>query len=142
MGNITRFIEELKNNTEFAEKVDKVSNPEEIIALAADVGIIITAEELPKMEREFRREIEKATEGQMEELSLEELESAAGGQFFEGEEASDGHEMGCYITWYREIHVKKMNEWCQNNYYSSETGKSIQPEKIKWKYGKPGQANE
>ena len=124
MGDVAKFIEELANNEAFAEKVIKVSNSDEIIAIAADAGIQVTAEDLAEAEKQLKMEVSRATEGEMEELTLDELENASGGAFFAGEDASDGHEMGCFIKWHKADDCKQLDEWCTFNYYDKETGES------------------
>lgn len=41
----------------------------------------------------------------------------AGGAVWTGENAPDGHEMGCLLFYHYSSYNKKNDVWCQNEYY-------------------------
>ena len=51
------------------------------------------------------------------ELTPDELDKAAGGTWWTGEDAPDGHEMGCAISWHHYTYQKENNIWCNMSYY-------------------------
>ncbi|SEG24588.1 nif11-like leader peptide domain-containing protein [Eubacterium ruminantium] len=94
--NVKRFKKEFEENEEFKEKVkkeleaykDSGKNEREIIPeIAVKLGYDFTNEEF---------------EEDSKELSANELENVSGGMFWFGEDAPDGHEVGCFFAFYLE----------------------------------------
>ena len=73
---------------------------------------VITAEELEQAVKAMRQEAEEPKE-----LTLDEMDKAAGGVWWTGEDAPDGHEMGCAISWHHYTYQKENNIWCNMSYY-------------------------
>ncbi len=89
--------------------------PAEVAALAKELGYDVTAEELARAEQDLR-----APSGSGEtpvELDVDDLDKAAGGSFFLGEDAPDGHEMGCIAIYHHYNYQKENNIWCNRAYY-------------------------
>jgi predicted ribosomally synthesized peptide with nif11-like leader len=109
------FINELRTNVELYDNSLHVSSVDEMVEIAQKAGFDVTAEDLAEAEREARRllsdESDKAAD--MVTLSSEELSDVSGGAFFLGEDASDGHEMGCFLSY----HHDRFTESCVSNYY-------------------------
>ncbi len=109
------FINELRTNVELYDRSLEIGSVDEMVEFAREAGYNVTAEDLVGAETEARRllsdESDKAVN--MVTLSSEELSSVAGGEFFTGEEASDGHEMGCILAY----HGKHFEEACVSNFY-------------------------
>lgn len=109
-----KLMAELETNEELKAKVNGITDPEQLLKIAVDAGYDVTAEELIEADRERRAEQAKNTD---EKLSLDDLEGAAGGRTWEGEDASDGHEMGCTACYHGKSYSEENNEWCQKIYY-------------------------
>ena len=62
----------------------------EVVEIAKELGFDMTVEEL----EEAMKALRQAAMQETKELSLEEMDQAAGGTFWGGEDAPDGHEMG------------------------------------------------
>ena len=50
-------------------------------------------------------------------VSEKEPEEVAGGDFWAGDDAPDGHEMGCFITFHQWWTCEENKWWCHNYYY-------------------------
>ncbi len=109
-----KLIAELETNAELKAKVSGITDAAQLVKIAVDAGYDVTAEELIEADREHRAEQAKNTD---EKLSLDDLEGAAGGRTWEGEDASDGHEMGCTACYHGKSYSEENNEWCQKIYY-------------------------
>ena len=82
----------------------------------------VTAAELTQAELALRRASAKGEENM--ELSVNDLDQVAGGDFWTGDDAPDGHEMGCFIT-YHQWWTCEENKWWCHNYYYGEHGEII-----------------
>ncbi len=107
-----RLIEELQTNEELQAKIKGITDPVQLVKAAVDAGYDVTAGELTEAEKEFRAEKAKKTK-----LSVEELEAVAGGMVWHGEDAPDGHEMGCVVSYHDYDYQEKAGIWCEDNYY-------------------------
>ena len=116
----------MANNTAvaFLEKVisDKalkarVTNIDQAVAVAAELGFTVTREELLAAEQELRAE----SGADVEELDEAEMDLAAGGANWEGEDAPDGHEMGCRLFYHEYSYSKETGNWCQGKFYHQPT---------------------
>ena len=115
--NAKKLIAELETNAELKAKVSGITDAAQLVKIAVDAGYDVTAEELIEADREHRAEQAKNTD---EKLSLDDLEAAAGGVSGNGETASDGHEMGCDVSYHWRGYSEEHNEWCNNEFYISD----------------------
>ena len=77
----------------------------------------MTADELIEAEKEFRKELAEKNDAQAKKISLDDLDSVAGGTCWEGEDAPDGHEMGCNVCYHYYDYSKETGNWCKNKYF-------------------------
>ena len=112
LENAKKFLEQvLKDEALRARMAEK--EPADAVAIAKELGFDVTAEELEQAVKAMRKAAGEATK----ELSLDEMGKAAGGIFWTGEDAPDGHEMGCAISWHHYMYQKENNIWCNLSYY-------------------------
>ena len=107
-----RFFDALQTDDVLANKV-KSADPNDIVKIAADSGFDFTIEDLCVAEKDLRKKIAKDTDRQIREISVNELDSAAGGDYGMGCEAPDGHELGCLITWHHDDYQIENKIWCK-----------------------------
>ena len=107
-----KLIEELQTNEELKAKIAGITDPTELVIIAADAGYDVTVEEMAVAEKEYRAEQAHKTK-----LSVEELDAVAGGAAWKGEDAPDGHEMGCEIRYHHYSYQEETGTWCNINYY-------------------------
>ncbi|MBR5091566.1 MAG: Nif11-like leader peptide family natural product precursor [Ruminiclostridium sp.] len=91
-----KLIAELQTNEELKAKVSDVTNPVELTKIAVDAGYDVTLDELIEADKEYRKELAENTG---KKLSINELESAAGGSQWNGEDNPEGHKVGCESNW-------------------------------------------
>lgn len=89
--------------------------PDEAAAIARELGFDVTAEELTQAEKELRK-LPQDCENP-EQLSPDDLDTVAGGGLWRGEDAPDGHEMGCNLTYHGYDWSRSTGNWCVNMYY-------------------------
>ena len=94
-----------------------MTDPADLAKLVNEVGCDATLEELMEADREMRAEQAKKTDETEKELSAEELGAAAGGREWAGEDAPDGHELGCTIFYHYYWYQANQNLWCKNMHY-------------------------
>ena len=112
LENAKKFLEQvLKDGALRARMAEK--DPAEAAAIAKELGLDVTAEELEQAVKAMRRAGGEATK----ELSPDEMDKAAGGSFWTGEDAPDGHEMGCIAFYHQYNYQKENNIWCNKSYY-------------------------
>lgn len=87
--------------------------PAEAAAAAAELGFAMTEEDLLAAEHELR---EKSS-ADVDELNVEDMERVAGGRYFNGDIAKDGHEMGCLMFYHGYEWSYDNKEWCSYNYF-------------------------
>ncbi len=87
--------------------------PDETAAAAAELGFAVTGEELLAAEQELR----KASGADVEELDEADMDRAAGGGCWNGEDAPDGHEMGCHIFYHDNDYSQKTGNFCKQVYF-------------------------
>lgn len=87
--------------------------PEQAAAAAAELGFELTADELLSAEAELRSEMA----AKPVKLSLEDMDNVAGGILWDYEDAPDGHEMGCIITYHSRSWCHENKTWCRTGYY-------------------------
>ena len=111
LENARAFLEQvMKDKALRARTAEK--EPAEVVAIARELGLEATAEELEQAVKAMRQEA-----GEPKELTPDELDKAAGGTWWTGEDAPDGHEMGCAISWHHYMYQKENNIWCNLAYY-------------------------
>ena len=115
--NAQKLFAELKTNKEFREKIHSYDTPADIVKAAVEAGYDVTEAELAEAEQELRKQVAQRTDAQSEELSPDKLENAAGGLFFFGETAPDGHEMGCLVLYHTEGWQLRQNISCKDNFF-------------------------
>jgi len=98
------------------------------VKIAVQNGYDVTVEEMLEAEREFKEQIAQKTDAQSVELSADELETAAGGAHWQGEDAPDGKELGCEICNYKYNEMKEKNYWCKNDWYCNGTRGKYEPD--------------
>ena len=80
--------------------------PDEVAEIARGLSFDITGDDLEAAIAEIKAE--RARQQTPEEVPVDQLDRVAGGAFWDGETAPDGHEMGCVIPWHG-------NEWQEKN---------------------------
>ena len=123
-----KLIAELQTNEELAGKIAGMTDKEEMVKKAVKAGYDVTVEEMLEAEREFKEQIAQKTDAQSVELSADELETAAGGAHWQGEDAPDGKELGCEICNYKYDEMKEKNYWCKNDWYCNGTRGKYEPD--------------
>ena len=109
-----KLITELETNEELKAKVNGITDPEELLKTAVASGYDVTMEELIDAEKAYK--MDKAAETD-EKLSFDDLEDVAGGYHWTGEDAPDGHEMGCEICYHKGGWAKENDTWCSKTFY-------------------------
>ena len=117
-----KLITELQTNKELKAKIKGITDTEQLVKAAVDAGYDVTAEEMTAAEKEFRSEKAKKTK-----LSVEELDAVAGGAVWKGEDAPDGHEMGCLASYHDYDYQKDTGTWCQDSYYCDHNSQEYDP---------------
>ena len=114
LENAKKFLEQAMKDEALRARVSE-KEPEEVAAIAGELGFEVTAAELTQAELALRRASAKGEENM--ELSVNDLDQVAGGDFWAGDDAPDGHEMGCAISWHHYTYQKENNIWCNMSYY-------------------------
>ncbi len=107
-----KLIAELQTNDELKAKVQGITDPAQLVKAAASAGYDVTAEEMAAAEKIFRSEKAGKTK-----LSVEELDAVAGGDVWTGDDAPDGHEMGCLTSYHGYDYQQENDIWCYNSFY-------------------------
>ena len=63
------------------------------------------------------QELRKASGADVEELDEADMDRAAGGGCWNGEDAPDGHEMGCHIFYHDNDYSQKTGNFCKQVYF-------------------------
>ena len=111
MENAKKLINELQSSDEMKAKIEGITDPKDLLKAANEAGYDVTLEELIEADREFR-----ATHAAKTELSQEELEAVAGGELWRGDDASDGHEFYCKLSYHEKEYQFETEEWCLRIY--------------------------
>ena len=109
-----KLITELQTNEELKAKVKGITDPGQLLKIATESGFDVTMEDLVEAEKEYRNTLAKNTD---ETLSSEDLEAAAGGSFWFGEGASDGHEMGCTACYHGNDWSVENGSYCTSSWF-------------------------
>ena len=99
-----------KTNEEIKAKTIGITDPAELVSLANEAGYDVTLDALIEADRELRASVADKTE-----LSENELEKVAGGACRDSEDAPDGHEPGCAISYHDYSYQKNNNIWCKKD---------------------------
>ncbi len=117
-----KLIAELQTNNELKAKIKDISDPAQLVKAATDAGYNVTAGEMIAAEKDFRTEKAKKTK-----LSVEELDAVAGGDWWRGEDAPDGHEMGCWASYHDYYYQKDTGTWCKDSFYCDQNSQEYDP---------------
>ena len=115
-----KLIAELQTNEELKSRINGVTEPAELVKIAVEAGYDVTLEELIEAEKEYRQALAQKND----ELSADELESAAGGMG--NDIARDGHEHRCMACYHGSGYERENNDWCKSeavcldNYYKEQ----------------------
>jgi len=112
-----KLIAELQTNEELKAQIAGITDPAEMVKKAVEAGYDVTLEEMTEAEKEFRAELAAKSE----ELSADELEDAAGGQWWSAENSKDGKEFNCSICNLNEKYQREHNEYCKYEYFCAVT---------------------
>ncbi len=109
-----KLIDELQTNEALKAKVQGITDPAALVKAAVDAGYDVTEAELIEAEKELKTEQAERTD---EKLSFDDLEDVAGGVLGDGDDAPDGHEMGCAISYHGTDWQIENNIWCTKHWY-------------------------
>ena len=119
-----KLVKALQDDAALREKIAAMNNPEEMLKFANDSGYDVTMEELEEVDKALREA--KAEETEEVALSFEDVENVAGGiMTVQGEDASDGHEIGCSTSYHGYKWCVENDEWCIRLLYC--TGGNVRP---------------
>jgi predicted ribosomally synthesized peptide with nif11-like leader len=121
LENAKKFLEQAMKDEALRARVSE-KEPGEVAAIAGELGFEVTAAELTQAELALR--LAPANREKSVELNVNDLAQVAGGMFWDGDDAPDGHEMGCFIT-YHQWWTCEENKWWCHNYYYGEHGEII-----------------
>ena len=110
--NAKSFLKMDEGDEELRKRLGE-KTPEQAAAAAAELGFELTADELLAAEAELRSEMA----AKPVELSPEDMDRAAGGIWWYSEDAPDGHELGCVITYHGKGWARENKVWCKDNYF-------------------------
>jgi len=108
-----KLIAEMQTNEELKAKIAGIEDKDELVKIAVQNGYDVTLEEMTEAEKEFRAEMAQKSD----ELSADELEAAAGGEFWRDDENKDGKEFNCAICNLKVDYQAKTGENCNARYY-------------------------
>ena len=109
LENARKFLEQvMKDKALRARTAEK--EPVEVVAIARELGFDVTAEELMQAEQALKNAAGNAETPV--ELNADDIDKVVGGMAFCGEDAPDGHEMGCFISWYGDQWQEKNGIYC------------------------------
>ena len=111
-----KLITELHTNEELKAKIAGITDVAELTKKAVEAGYDVTEAELVEADREFRTAQAERTD---EKLAMDDLEAVAGGYLWKGEDAPDGHEMGCAASYHKRGYSEESHNWCSSHYYFS-----------------------
>ena len=121
LENAKKFLDQAMKYEALRARLSE-KEPGEVAAIAGELGFEVTAAELTQAELALR--LAPANREKSVELNVNDLAQVAGGMFWDGDDAPDGHEMGCFIT-YHQWWTCEENKWWCHNYYYGEHGEII-----------------
>ena len=110
-----KLIAELQTNEELKIHTSVITDKNELVKKLNDSGYDVTLDELIEADREYKAETAAKTDAARDELSLDELESAAGGDFWVNDNGKDGHELFCIVSYHGWEYSREENDWCTRN---------------------------
>ncbi|MBO6302910.1 MAG: Nif11-like leader peptide family RiPP precursor [Ruminiclostridium sp.] len=116
-----KLIAELQTNEELRAKIEGITDPAEMVKIAASAGYDVTVEEMLEAEKEFKAEQSHKTK-----LSVDEIESVAGGRYWGGDTNSEGKELGCAVCNIQAGNQDDTTGWCTKSYICSGNLKEYQ----------------
>ena len=117
-----KLIAELQTNEELMAKIAGITDIAELTKKAVEAGYDVTEADLIEADREFRTAQAERTD---EKLSIDELEAAAGGRCWNGEDAPDGHEMGCKLFYHSRSYCYHSGWRCKGDHITEEIYQSV-----------------
>ena len=114
MESAKKFLEQVMTDEALRARV-ATQEPAGVAEIAKELGFAMTVEELQAAEKELRRAPENGEKPV--ELDLHEMDKIVGGGGFLGEDAPDGHEMGCLFIYHHYNYQKENDIWCNKSYY-------------------------
>ena len=124
MEKLTALLDAVRTDPRAKELLKDAAEPrseEDMIRLCADIapklGFDITEDEIRAGVEAWTQERMKKTAADVEKLSDKDAEKASGGICWQGEDAPDGHELGCWMFYHDYDYQKKNNIWCERNMY-------------------------
>ena len=112
LENAKLFLEKVVSDNELRNECQE-KEYDEVVARAKELGYEFTVEEMKTAINEKRKESGNAEV----KLDAQDLDSFAGGALWMGEDASDGHEMGCIVSYHHEDWCREHHEYCSQQYY-------------------------
>ena len=109
-----KLIAELQTNEELKAKIVGITDIAELTKKAVEAGYDVTEAELIEAEKEQRAVQAAKTD---EKLSLDDLDAVAGGDLWTGDDAPDGHELGCAACYHHYDWQEENNVWCSKEWY-------------------------
>lgn len=114
LENAGKFLERMMTDEALRARV-AAQEPAGVVEIAKELGFTVTVEELQAAEKELRRAPENGEKPV--ELDVNKMDKIVGGAGFLGEDAPDGHEMGCFAFYHHYNYQKENNIWCNKAYY-------------------------
>ena len=112
LANAKLFLEKVVSDDDLRKDVQE-KEYDEIVTKAKALGYDFSAEELISAVNEYRKD-----SGNTEiNLDPQDLDTFAGGLLWTGEDASDGHEMGCLVSYHHKDWCMENKEYCSKNHY-------------------------
>ena len=110
-----RFVQDLRTNVELYDSTLGIRSVGEMVEFARKAGYDVTEESLAEAEKEARTILSAESDNAALGIRLtpEETEAIGGGEMWFGDNASDGHELGCAIAY----HGRGYEEKCKETYY-------------------------
>ena len=112
-----KLTAELQTNEGLKAKIEGVTDKNELVRIANEAGYDVTLDEMIEAEREYKAGVASKTDGVSDELSSEELESAAGGSVWMNDNGKDGHELFCIASYHGWDYSHQKNDYCTNQYH-------------------------
>ncbi|MBO6229767.1 MAG: Nif11-like leader peptide family natural product precursor [Ruminiclostridium sp.] len=109
-----KLIAELQTNEELKAKIAGITDIAELTKKAVEAGYDVTEAELIEAEKELKNVQAAKTD---EKLSLDDLDAVAGGSYWDGDNAPDGHELGCAVCYHYLKWQEDNNVWCKERWY-------------------------
>ena len=107
-----KLITELQTNEELKLQTSVFTDKKELVRKLNDSGYDVTLDELIEADHEYRQETAGKTDAASTELSLEELETVSGGEFWVNDDGKDGHELFCLSSYHGWDYSREKNDWC------------------------------